>query len=215
MTEAENKAAMELLKPLEQAPTLAFDAATHTYRINGQSVPSVTQILAEAGLIDGQWYTDESQLRGRTVHIITALHDRDELDESKVADEYKGYLTAWRKLQADTQCEVFSVERRICNFVYRYAGTMDRLVRWNGVLYLVDLKTGATQWWHKIQTAAYWMCHDIPAACRCAIYLSPDGSYKIKIHEAHAYDTDVFRAALTLANAKRNEGITNDRDRSN
>lgn len=196
-------------------PELTFNPKRHEYRIDGQLVPSVTQILGEAGLIDGQWYTDESQLRGRTVHIITALDDRGELDESLVTGEYQGYLNAWRLFKADTKCEILSIEERICNHLYRYAGTMDRRFELDRTDSLGDIKTGAPEWWHQFQTAGYWMCGDIPAVRRCAIYLSPDGTYKIRPHENHAYDTDVFRAALTLANAKRNEGKTNDRDHSN
>lgn len=195
--------------------TLTFDAATHTYRLDGQVVPSVTQILGEAGLIDDRWYTEESQLRGRTVHVITALDDRGELDEAKVDAEYRGYLDAWRRFKAETKCEILSVEERVCNFVYRYAGTIDRRIRLPGLIELGDLKTGQPEWWHRFQSAGYWMCHDINAGGRCSIYLRSDGTWKSQIHARHAYDTDVFRAALTLANAKRNEGITNDRNRSN
>lgn len=191
---------------------LAFDAATHTYRLDGQVVPSVTQILGEAGLVDGRWYTEESQLRGRTVHVITALDDRGELEESKVADEYRGYLDAWRRFKAEMKCEILSIEERVCNATYRYAGTTDRRLVWNGPLYIADIKAGVPEWWHKVQTGGYWMCDGIDAAARCTIYLKRDGRWNARVHEAHSYDTDVFRAALTLANAKRNEGITNGRN---
>lgn len=212
-SDAESKAAMEVQRPVE--PHLAFDPESHTYRLDGQVVPSVTQILSEAGLIDGQWYTDESQLRGRTVHIITALDDRGELDESQVTGEYQGYLNAWRLFKADTKCEVVALEARVCNTLCRYAGTLDRQLCIDDIQLLGDIKTGASEWWHKFQTAGYWMCDGIKAAGRWGIYLSPNGRYRITIHGDHAYDTDVFRAALTIANAKRNEGIRNDRQRSN
>ena len=192
---------------------LTFEPDSHTYRIDGVVVPSVTQILGEAGLIDDRWYTEESQLRGRTVHIITALDDRGELDESQVADEYKGYLSAWRYFKADTQCEIVALEAKVCNVAFQYAGTLDRQLCIDGVQLLTDIKTGVSEWWHKFQTAGYWTCDHIKAAKRWSIYLSPDGRYKVKAHDNHTYDTDVFRAALTLANAKRNEGITNGRNR--
>ena len=195
---------------------LTFEAETHTYCIDGVIVPSVTQILAEAGLIDDRWYTEESQLRGRTVHIITALHDRGELDKSAVSPDYVGYLLAWQRFRTDTQCEILSIEERVCNSAYRYAGTTDRRLLWrNGPVYIADIKTGVPEWWHKFQTAGYWMCDGITASSRRAIYLFADGTHRIREHTDHAYDTDVFRAALTLANAKRNEGKTNGRDRSN
>lgn len=191
---------------------LTFDAELHEYRIDGVVVPSVTQILSEAGLIDGQYYTEESQLRGRTVHIITALDDRGELDETLVTPEYQGYLNAWRLFKAEMNCEILSIEQRVYNRRYRYAGTMDRQLLWHDTRYVGDIKTGEPKWWHKFQTAGYWECS--VAGARCAIYLSPDDTYKIRKHENHSYDTDVFRAALVLANAKRNEGKMNDRNRN-
>jgi hypothetical protein len=196
-------------------PDLTFDPKLHEYRIDDQVVPSVTQILSEAGLVDGQWYTEESQLRGRTVHVMTALDDRGELDESEVTGEYQGYLSAWRGFKADTGCEIVSIEERVCNTVYRYAGTTDRRLLWNGPLYIADIKAGVPEWWHKIQTAGYWTCDAIDAAARCTIYLKRDGTWKARVAGSHSYDTDVFRAALTIANAKRNEGKTNGRDRNN
>lgn len=214
-TKAESEAAMELQRPVVESPALTFEPETHTYRIDGQVVPSVTQILSEAGLVDGQWYTEQSQHRGRLVHLMTALDDQNELNEEMVHGEYQGYLNAWRRFKAETKCEILAIEQRVYNCMYRYAGTTDRLVSMHSlVVELLDIKTGGPEWWHKFQTAGYWMCDDIQAARRGSIYLSPDGTYKIKEHEAHGYDTDVFRAALTLANAKRNEGITNDRNRS-
>jgi hypothetical protein len=195
-------------------PELTFNPELHEYRIDGQVVPSVTQILSEAGLVDDRWYTDESQLRGRTVHIITALDDRGELDESQVDAEYRGYLNAWRLFKAETKCEILSIEERICNVALRYAGTLDRRIRWNGPVHIGDLKTGACAWWHPFQTAGYWMCDGIDAASRLTVYLTPDGTWRSQVYERHSHDTDVFRAALVIANAKRNEGKTNDRDRN-
>ena len=195
-------------------PDLTFDPKRHEYRIDGEVVPSVTQILGEAGLIDDRWYTAKTQVRGRTVHIVTALDDLGELDESLVDDEHRGYLDAWRSFKADTKCEIVALEAKVCNVALRYAGILDRQLRIDGVQLLADIKTGAWAWWHKFQTVGYWTCDHIKAAGRRCIYLSPKGTYKISKHENHAYDTDVFRAALVLANAKRNEGITNDRNRS-
>ena len=32
-----------------------YDSKTHTYRIGGVRVPSVTQVLADSGVIDDRW----------------------------------------------------------------------------------------------------------------------------------------------------------------
>ena len=215
MTDAETKAAMELQKPPEDSlPQLTFDDATHTYRIDGVVVPSVTQILSEAGLIDDRWYTEESQLRGRTVHIITALDDRAELDESQVTDEYKGYLAAWRRFKTDTQCAILSIEHRICHVSYRYAGTVDRTFRWDGIVSIADIKTGGRDAWHPVQLAGYTACAPESVIQSYVIYLREAGDYQIGGPYGLMHSRDVFFGALVIANWKRNEGKTNDRYRS-
>lgn len=218
VSEAESEAAMEVQAPIPQLPhILTFEHATHTYRIDGAVVPSVTQILSEAGLIDDRWYTEESQLRGRTVHIITALEDRGELEESQVADEYKGYLAAWRRFKAETNCDIMAIEKRAYESTYRFAGTLDRTIEYRnahgGAYGVLDIKTGTEASWHPIQTAGYKMCDD-GLLTRFAVYLSADATYKFRQHGDYS-DRDVFLAALALTNWKRNEGKTNGRDRSN
>ena len=54
---------------------LTLDRETHTYRMHGRVVPSVTQMLNSAGQIDTQWYTAESSKRGTDVHTICELDD--------------------------------------------------------------------------------------------------------------------------------------------
>lgn len=202
-------------------PNLTFRPERHEYRIDGVVVPSVTQVLSEAGLIDGQWYTEESQLRGRTVHIMTALDDEGGLDESKVADEHRGYLNAWRLFRAEATWVVLDSEEAIYHPVWCFAGRYDRrMCTFEDAPYslIVEIKTGGAEHWHQLQTAAYERCvmHAIPPTVqRYAIYLADDGTYKLRKHDDPA-DWDVFLAALALANWKRNKGIkTNDRHRSN
>lgn len=199
---------------------LTFNSELHEYRIDGQVVPSVTQILGEAGLIDDRWYTKESQLRGRTVHIVTALDDRGELDEAEVTGEYQGYLNAWRLFRADVPWTIIDVEQAVCHPDWRYAGRSDRRMcihRDGPYAMLVDIKTGQPEPWHQLQTAAYErasLAVRPPVVKRYAVYLSDDGTYKLREH-GKAVDWDVFLAALALANWKRNEGKLNGRNRNN
>lgn len=187
-----------------------LDPATHTYRVDGVVFPSVTQILGEAGLIDTQWYTEESQYRGRKVHVMTALDDRGELDESAVTDEYRGYLDAWRKFRSETGCEILEIEKRVCNTTYRYAGTLDRIVHWRSENSVLDIKTGAVQAWHSVQLAAYLHCDTIVETGGYTVHLAANGTYRVR---PASDDWPVFWAALNVANWKRNHGVTtNGRD---
>ena len=56
---------------------LSFDPITHQYRLDGERVPSVTQVLSVCGLIDDTWYTEESRQRGQAIHLATKLLDEE------------------------------------------------------------------------------------------------------------------------------------------
>lgn len=193
-------------KPVASDPKCEFDPATHTYRIDGKVVPSVTQVLQEAGLIDTRWYTDEARERGQNIHTITELWDRGTLKTSAVPEELRGYLAAWRKFLGDTGAEVVENECQVWNTLYMYGGTLDRKVIWNKCDWIGDIKSGAANAWEAYQTAAYAgaMPPDRPPPRRFAIHLRPNGTYvPPREHKDFKHDFDVFRAALVIANETR------------
>jgi hypothetical protein len=75
---------------------ITFDPDTHTYTLDGQTVPSVTQVLQAMGFVDSTWFTEESRTRGKYVHRIIELHINQELDESTVDDSLAGYFGAFK-----------------------------------------------------------------------------------------------------------------------
>ena len=84
---------------------LTFDAATHTYRLDGVEVPSVTQVLTAVRLIN--LYTDGSDMqasamaRGMRCHALIQCLAEGWLDEARVAEEDRGYVNAARCFLAD------------------------------------------------------------------------------------------------------------------
>lgn len=138
---------------------LQFDEATHTYTLDGEVLPSVTQILEGVGIIDYSHIpssTREMALeRGRIVHRVTQLDDEGDLDESTVDEAIVPYLGSWRRFRADTGFVPNEVERRGHHQRFRYAGTRDRVGPMNGAAWLVDIKTNDAPEWVRMQTAAY------------------------------------------------------------
>lgn len=186
-------------------PKCEFDADTHTYRIDGKEVPSVTQVLKEAGLVDTRWYTEEGRERGERIHIITEMYDQGILLERQVPEMYRGYLAAWKKFLRESGAEVLENESVVWNAVLGYAGMMDRLVAWNKLDAILDIKGGGVGKWECIQTAGYAGARDPrrPPPQRFAIHLRSNGAYTLKKHENFHRDFDVFRCALGVAKWKR------------
>ena len=120
-----------------------FDPATHTYTVDGETVPSVTEILApltvgkyppNAGVIQ------QAAARGTRIHELCALYDMDALPEEFEADLVP-YVQAWANFCRDYQMEWLHIEKPLHDEQY-VAGTLDRLGRDRlGYYTVVDIKT--------------------------------------------------------------------------
>lgn len=175
---------------------LSFDESTHTYRYQGVVVVSVTKVL------DGWSNMDRlpadvlyaAGRRGSLVHEATELDDEGDLNEAW-ADEVgvMGYVTAWRRFRREHEFEPTLIEAPVFHAVNRYAGRLDRF----GVMLwpykrtrrreetLIDIKSGAGNPTHPLQTAAYGaaMGH---RGRRLCVYLNEDGYY-IATEHANLY----------------------------
>ncbi len=182
---------------------LTFDPASHTYTKDGRVLPSVTQILQAAGIIDTSWFTEQAAWRGSVVHKCCYLDDEGILDEASVAEEAKGYLDAWRLFKAQVPMNFVASEQPLCSGLY--AGTPDRDAEWA----VVDIKTGAILPWVGLQLAAYselirqaapLATRPVHAFDRYAVRLGKDGRYNVQHFAVRDYRNDlgIFRAALSI-----------------
>ncbi len=173
-----------------------FDAATHTYRnAQGSIVPSVTQILARAGICDFSFVEEEIRIRsmerGTSVHWLTQLEDEGVLDYRKVPLRLRPYRKAWNGFKRATGFVPELIEKQFIS-IYGFAGTIDRFGHFpstasygKGSHGIVDIKSGEIMDWVRYQLAAYTMhCSSNPAiACcvrRVAVALRADGTYQVK-----------------------------------
>ena len=183
---------------------LAFDAADHSYAFDGATIPSVTQVLEDCGIID---YSEipagirtMALERGRFVHEVCQFHDEGDLGEFD--PKLAGYLDAWKRFRAEFGFTPDLIEHRGHCQQWGYAGTLDR--RSDNVL--LDIKTNCAPPWTAFQTAAYANFFESPAKYRrMAVELHADGTYKIHEFRCGNFSRDlgVFLAALTVYNAKR------------
>jgi hypothetical protein len=189
--------------------TLAFDAAAHRYALGDRELLGVTSVLAEAGLIDGRWFSEDAAARGTYVHQALALLHQDDLDMDALPADMRPYIEAYVRFveQSGFTCEAW--EERVWCERLGCAGTLDLRGRfaddaqpWTHVL---DIKTGAVPSWVGYQTAAYarLLPRDLtPLRKRWCLQLSADGTYRL--HPLRGtVDEKVFLAALTIAQAKR------------
>lgn len=184
---------------------LTFEESTHTYRFNGQIVPSVTQVLTSVGMIDPTYFTEESRIRGTAIHLACELDDLGVLDESTVDERIMPCLHGWRKARASKAVgEIIGIEERLYSPPHRCAGTMDRRTRIGNRVHAMELKTGDGPWqeWWKIQLAGYVLLDGAKMANRAVTRLYLNGSVEvIPISPATiTEDINLFISALSIHN---------------
>lgn len=187
----------------QTAGTLTFDAATHTYYLDGAILPGVTSVLKNARLIDYSFIQQDvlqrAAHRGTAVHLALQYLDEGTLDRASIDPELSGYLDAYERFLEESRFQPAHIEHRVFHGVYRYAGTLDRTGLLNDTLTILDFKTGLVLPGHALQLAAYANCLVMPRRFRrIALQLNGDGSYRV--HEfpigQFQHDINLFLSAL-------------------
>ncbi len=170
-----------------------FDAVAHEYidLMTGETLPHVTGMLKDAGLVDDEWFTEESRRRGDAVHKLTADYDLGALDPAKCVSQYRGYLlahvAAMRILKAQG-LEVHAVEEPLVHPTFRYGVRPDRIVTLGGRRGVLELKSAVPCRSHLVQTALQAMADAIEARLpaealgRWCLYLKANGRFKLEEH---------------------------------
>lgn len=191
-----------------------FEEASHTYRVDGQIVPSVTQILhrlsAEAYRFVDKDLMEDAALLGTAAHKMIELDLRDDLDPDTLSDGLQVYYTAWQNFRQLSGFRMVLSEQRVYSARYGYCGTLD-LAGWlNGRFAIIDAKrTAQVPRTAGPQTAAYSLalCEQQPDlfeqpgsnpdADRFALHLRADGTWRL-VPFTNKSDLRVFLACKTL-----------------
>ena len=189
------------------AGMLTFTAETHEYRYAGVVIPSVTQILGQAGMVEIPHFRDgrveRKRLIGTAVHRACEFLNQGDLDWSTVDPDVEPYARAYDEFLRRSEFGPVLTEHRFSTIIdgLSYAGTLDIAGDMGGVPFLIDIKTPlATQPHWAIQTAGYELGIKPPAVRpwkwqRAALKLRPDGEHRL-VRFDDPSDRDVFRAAL-------------------
>jgi len=133
----------------------SFNPDTHVYTLDGTQIPSVTQVLSDVGMVDGRLFTEEARVRGTYVHRATEFIDSGSLDWEALDPALFPYCTAYMKFIEDIRPEILLSERPLYHPDFKYAGTLDRLMKFGGSVAIVDFSTGDPLPTKEIQVSAY------------------------------------------------------------
>jgi len=184
-----------------------YNDELHEYRIYGQVVPSVTQILTAARLYNDSYFTEESRIRGKYIHKACLYELHSDLNYDSVPIEYMGYIEAFKLFLGTTNCTPYLAECEIPLFseTLRYGGTPDLPCMLNNVDTVIDIKSGNETITTGVQLAGYEQLMNRHVK-RYGLYLKADGKYRL-IPYADRNDIKIFNAALTLYNYRVEKGL--------
>ena len=133
---------------------LLFVEESHQYFLMNEEgvaeveLPALTNILKAVGIIDTRWFTDAGRARGKAVHRVLELIDKNDLDWGSVDPRMYGYLEAYLKFKEDYKPEYTAIEEPTYHKTKLYGCTEDRVCA-DGTV--IDIKTGAEARWHSCQ----------------------------------------------------------------
>lgn len=190
---------------------LKFYDEGHIYEYNGQTIPSVSELLrfmSREVYGDINKYTlDHAAQRGTAVHEATQ-----QLDEAGVVEcpaYIAGYLEAYAQFRREHCAEWAYIEKPMAHPTMLYAGTIDRAGRLDGHAAILDIKTNSAvkKPLVKAQLNGYRLLLESAGETVERLYclqLMSDGRYRLY---PVAVDDSEFTACYKLHNAmKRRHG---------
>ena len=187
--------------------TFRFLEETHEYFLADTPIRSVTQVLADVGMVDYRFGNENAALRGTYVHRATEMIDKGTLDWEGLDDILRPYCEAYRKWKEEAHPEIILSEKPMYHAKYLYAGTLDRVIRLNGSLVLIDIKTGVPSAATSVQVAAYIelarVNEDMHIFKGYVLHLRDDGTYRVNEVKDLKKQFQIFLAALTVARWRR------------
>lgn len=184
-------------------PKIEFIPEPHSIKVNGITVPTITQILEAEGFIDKSWYDEDSRDRGTHVHLACHLDNICQLDEESVDPIVAGYLESWRKFKRTCNYRPQLSEQPLGSDRWWFGGVLDSAGRLNNTGAIVEIKTGIVEPWVALQTAAQEILLGAPHK-RFAVQLFDDGTLAKLTTFTNSTDANIFQAALSLYNWKKN-----------
>jgi hypothetical protein len=174
------------------AAALRFNAERHEYFYNDVRVPSITQMLVATGWTDPKYYTEAGRDRGTAVHDLVTAYDLGALTLATVPDKLRGYVLAYVEAMQALRPTFHAIEEMSVHPGYPFAGRPDRVAQVFAVRSIYEVKSGAPEQAHAVQTALQAILeagkvggdHRLPATSyqRLAIYLKPSGRYTLAKH---------------------------------
>lgn len=185
-----------------------YNPEKHIYTSIRGRLPGATDVIKSHGLINVDWMTEEARWRGQCVHRGVELFNRGELDLDTVDEGIRGYIRSYESFVKVTGYQVLGCE--IPCFTDSFGTIPDTWGMLNGVLSIVELKSGPIPKWAAIQTGlqarALHEDKKIKIKKRFGLRLMEDGSISKLIEFSNASDDKVAMSMVDTFHWKKENG---------
>jgi hypothetical protein len=183
-----------------------FDEETHTFKLDGKPIPSVTTVI-NGILGNNPFWTDAGRDSGTATHRAIQFYSEGDLDYDSLDEATKPRFGAYVKFCNDMQFKPDITEQPMARRNPFYAGIPDQIQLGRVV---VDFKNGGHDPRHGIQIAAYAQFLSNPYIHeRWVVWLKEDGKYDLKVYPKTSFGADwaIFQNMLNIFNWKGIHGI--------
>lgn len=184
------------------ARILTLDNESHVYDLDGEELPSVSEITR---FISRELYEEINQYtleraadRGTNVHKLTEALDK--YGSCEADEDLLPYLQAYVDFRKKHKCEWEHIEKAMFHPDLRYAGTLDRFGTMDGEHVILDIKT--TSQIHLVSVTAQLTLYQMMAEANgmkvdalYVVQLKKDGKFTLK---EITPDRDLADACLIL-----------------
>jgi len=189
---------------------ITFLEEGHQYRIEGVSVPSVTQVVDQLHNFTGSHDATAAMERGTLIHKACELFILGILDWSTVDESIYPEVRTFAEWWEESRFKSLLVEGLVGSEQYMFAGRLDLFGVWKTGLALIDFKTGNEYPAYKFQTAGLEVALQemlgqgmqlVPPIQRYCLYLKGDKARPVRHEDPR--DRSRFLAALTCSHTRR------------
>jgi len=187
---------------------ITFLEEGHQYRIDGVSVPSVTQVVDQLHNFTGSHDATAAMERGTLIHKACELFILKVLDWSTVDELIYPEVRTFAEWWEQSGIKPLFVEGLVGSKRYQFAGRLDLFGIWKTGLALIDFKTGNEYPAYRFQTAGLEI-----ALGECLVGVQPfkveryclylEGDKARPVRHEDPRDRSRFLAALTCSHTRR------------
>jgi len=162
---------------------LVFYDKSHTYVLDGEELPSVSEIIRfisrEVYGTVGQYTLDNAADRGSRVHKLCEALDK--YGSCEVPEDLQGYIAAYVKFRKEHEVEWSRIEYASQHPNRKYAGTIDRMGTVDGRNSILDIKSSCAvqKPLYTAQLNLYRMMYQQGMDALYILHLHKDGTYKL------------------------------------